>query len=55
MKIFRANNRLVFIGLLVVLCLSLNGCALIRIPFDILGQVLKIVSKLPKPPPGVFF
>ena len=48
-----------------VLCLliivSLSGCALMAIPatiigesFKIIGQVLKIVSKMPMPPPGVF-
>ena len=44
-----------------VLMLSLSGCALLAIPatiigesFKIIGTVLKIVSKMPMPPPGVF-
>jgi hypothetical protein len=42
--------------------LSLAGCApLLAIPaeiiggtFKLLGQILQLVSRLPKPPPGVF-
>ncbi len=40
----------------------LSGCALLQVPltlvqlpFTVLDKVLGIVSKLPKPPPGVFF
>lgn len=39
-----------------------SGCALLKVPltlvqlpFMVLGKVMGIVSKLPKPPPGVFF
>jgi len=42
--------------------LFLNGCALLevpmtllKLPFELLGQAVKIAGKLPKPPPGVFF
>jgi len=48
-----------------ILCMfimvSLSGCALLAIPatiigesFKIIGQVLKIASRMPMPPPGVF-
>ena len=55
---------------LFILCFSLTGCAtlgaatgglfdltstLVKLPFDVLGKVLDFVSKMPKPPPGVFF
>lgn len=50
------------LAILVVLILSLGGCALLQIPlkmveapFSLLSQILKIVDKLPKPPPWVFF
>jgi predicted aminopeptidase len=51
--------------LLIALCvmvMSLSGCALLQIPaqlidgtFSLLGKILNIANKLPKPPPGVFF
>ncbi len=38
-----------------------SGCALLKVPFTIVGEslklvgkVLQVVDKLPKPPPGVF-
>ena len=40
--------------LLILIVLMGNGCALLQLPFTILNQVLSIVNKLPKPPPGVF-
>lgn len=47
--------------ILVLLIFSLGGCALLQIPlkmveapFSLLSQILKIVDKLPKPPPWVF-
>ncbi len=53
------NILLLVVG--VVFILSLSGCALLALPatiigesFKIIGQVLKIVSKMPMPPPGVF-
>ncbi len=60
----------VIFSALVLLCLFNAGCAtmgaatgglfdltntLVKLPFDILGKVLDFVSKMPKPPPGVFF
>jgi hypothetical protein len=40
----------------------LSGCALLKVPLyalnmvsDLLGQVFSLASKLPMPPPGVFF
>lgn len=61
------NNRLsvarrwVFSLVFFIFIVSLNGCALLQIPgkvvegtFGILGQVFKIIQKLPTPPPGVF-
>ena len=50
------------LAVLLVCCLFLNGCALlklpleiVKVPFTLLKQVLKVADKLPKPPPGVFF
>lgn len=44
-----------------ILILSFSGCAILEIPvkvvegtFGILGQLLKVIQKLPMPPPGVF-
>ena len=57
-------------SILALLCFINAGCAtlgaatgglfdltstLVKLPFDILGKVLDFVSKMPKPPPGVFF
>ncbi|MBZ0165229.1 MAG: DUF3568 domain-containing protein [Candidatus Omnitrophica bacterium] len=50
--------------LVLILCLavlSLSGCALLSIPgqiiggtFSMIGQLLGLIQKLPKPPPWVF-
>ena len=45
-----------------IFVLTLSGCAsILAIPaeiiggtFKLLGQILQVVSRLPKPPPGVF-
>jgi hypothetical protein len=45
------------------MCTSSSGCAsllqaplaLVKLPFQILGEALKFAAKMPKPPPGVFF
>lgn len=46
---------------LAFIVLSLNGCALLAIPgqliggvFKLLGQIIGVIDKLPKPPPWVF-
>jgi len=46
---------------LAALCLCSSGCALLQLPFKILGtimevagQAFKLADKLPTPPPGVF-
>ncbi len=53
----------IYFGLIILalLIFSLGGCALLQIPlklveapFSLLSQILKIVDKLPKPPPWVF-
>ena len=44
-----------------ILILAVSGCAILELPvkvvegtFGILGQLLKLIQKLPTPPPGVF-
>jgi len=39
---------------LVLFCCSLSGCALLRLPFDILNGVWRFIQKVPLPPPWVF-
>ena len=53
-------KRLVCVLFLAAFCLTQGGCALlqvplalVQVPFAILQKVMGIVSKLPKPPPGV--
>jgi hypothetical protein len=52
--------------LLLLLCLSQSGCALVKLPFDIAGaafglvknitlSALNLAQQLPMPPPWVFF
>ena len=56
-------KKLFLILLLCALCAGSSGCAsllqaplaLIKLPFQILGEALKFAAKMPKPPPGVFF
>lgn len=54
-------TRLVIFVFFLMVVVSLSGCALLSLPaliigetFKLIGQVLQIVSRLPKPPPGVF-
>jgi len=46
-------------ALLIFVLMTQSGCSLLepilKAPFTLVGEVLKIVNKLPKPPPGVFF
>ena len=42
--------------------LFLSGCALLQVPatvlqgtFSLMGKLVDLAGKLPKPPPGVFF
>ncbi len=66
----KAKNRIFILVFIVVLCLFQSGCAtlgdaagglagltttLVKLPFDILGMALDIASKMPMPPPGLFF
>ncbi|MBI5150819.1 MAG: hypothetical protein HZA28_08650 [Candidatus Omnitrophica bacterium] len=53
-------KRLFCVFFLAAFCLTQSGCALLQVPlalvqlpFTILQKVMGIVSKLPKPPPGV--
>jgi len=43
-----------YLGALVALCLFFSGCALLKLPFQIMGGVWEILKKMPMPPPGVF-
>lgn len=51
-----------FFCFLLLMCMfSLSGCALLEVPglliggtFKLLGQLINLAGKLPKPPPGVF-
>lgn len=57
-----SRGRFFLTLILVVFCFFQSGCALltvpltlVKIPFSLLGKIMSIVDKLPKPPPGVFF
>jgi len=43
-----------FIVFLCILCFSQSGCALLKVPFSILGGIFNILKKVPMPPPWVF-
>ena len=54
-------NKKLFLLIIIVLCLSLSGCSLLKLPFALskmtfgfIGQIFKFINKLPKPPPWVF-
>jgi hypothetical protein len=42
-----------YIVLLIAVCLTCSGCALIQLPFEMLSALINIAKKLPTPPPGV--
>jgi hypothetical protein len=60
-----AGERVKFFLLSIILlgiCMTQSGCALLALPFTLLnglfgllGQAANIISKMPMPPPGVFF
>ena len=47
-------RALLILALVVLVCLTASGCSLLKLPFQILGEVFELIKKLPKPPPGVF-
>ena len=56
------NKKYCLTFLLLFVVFTQSGCALLQIPgslingtFSLLGKVLGVVEKMPKPPPGVFF
>ncbi len=59
------NKTWVLMAIVLVLCLSLSGCALLTMPFqllggifggifNLLGKALSVADSMPKPPPWVF-
>lgn len=56
------KSPLIFLIIFLIVCVfSLSGCALLEVPglliggtFKLLGQLINLAGKLPKPPPGVF-
>jgi len=60
-RILNSIRKQLTIFILVLLVTTLNGCALLKVPFTIageslklVGKVLQVVDKLPKPPWWVF-
>ena len=56
-----SHRLILFVLLLGLLMVTGSGCSLLQIPvvaidgvFQLLGQVINLIGKLPKPPPGVF-
>lgn len=47
-------KKSIIYALVVLLCLSQSGCALLKLPFQILGEAFELLKKIPLPPPGVF-
>jgi len=48
------KKNILFVLLILGVCVTQNGCALIALPFQIAGEAIKLLQKLPAPPPGVF-
>ncbi|MBP6343496.1 MAG: hypothetical protein KA403_06165 [Candidatus Omnitrophica bacterium] len=53
--VLRIGHRWFMLCLMLLLCFSLSGCALLKMPFQLLGQLFGIAQKVPTPPPWVFF
>jgi hypothetical protein len=60
------GNKILLITLLILSCLTQGGCALVGLPFQLLGTAfdlikgvtsaaVNIAQQLPMPPPWVFF
>lgn len=47
-------ERGLMLALIIILCLSQSGCALIQIPLQIAGTAVNIASQMPIPPPWMF-
>ncbi len=54
MKWIKGMRGWLLVMVLVSVCLSQSGCALLGIPFKLLNIALEIAKRMPKPPPGVF-
>lgn len=55
------TKQTVYFIILLAVVVSISGCALIKLPFDLLGSALKLAGQaasfadsLPKPPPWAF-
>ncbi|OGX37076.1 MAG: hypothetical protein A3D87_05970 [Omnitrophica WOR_2 bacterium RIFCSPHIGHO2_02_FULL_50_17] len=56
------GKRIFLVFVLLIFCLTQSGCAILKVPltlakvpFSLLGHIMGVVNKLPKPPPWVFF
>lgn len=56
------KNKYISILICLIIVFTFSGCSLLQAPFELakapftlLGEILKVVDKLPKPPPGIFF
>lgn len=59
---FRFRESVLLVIILLIVCFSQTGCALLSLPGQIInmtgnlvGQVLNLAGKMPTPPPGIFF
>ncbi len=56
------TKRGLLAGMVLAAVFFLSGCALLQVPatvlqgtFSLMGRLVDLAGKLPKPPPGVFF